>query len=103
MINLKFQKRILFIPLLNVAILFIVVFYNSKCMKKNWFIKSLVYCTIILVAGTILLYAKDFVERYIESLFIDFLFFYAFTVVCCSVLIHIQKRFLTNDSNTGDN
>ena len=94
MVNLKFQKRILLIPFVNIAILYIVIFVNSKYMENNWSIRSLVYCPIILATGIILLYIKNFVESYIKFFIIDFLTFYIFSVVCCSILFRIQKRFL---------
>ena len=43
MINIKFQKRFLFIPFINIIIIFISIFKNSKYMIKNWQIFILLY------------------------------------------------------------
>lgn len=93
MISIKKQKKILFIPFVNFAILFITVFINSKYMIKNWRLQVFKYMAIGMIFSFPLLLLKDVVNRYTDSIMVDFAIYYVLSVIVYSFLLYCQQKY----------
>ena len=99
MVKTKMQLKILFIPFVNTAILFIWIFKNLRCLENVSYYKelykSLIFLVIVFFFVTIpLLLLTNLVNsNYPEiiSLF-EFFSYYAFSVSLMGSLIWYQKR-----------
>ena len=103
MVNLKKQKRILFVPIVNCLIIFIIVFKNKHYLKHGWQFKLLPYCIIgvllcfpfIFINENILAsYYDIFVQQYGFSWIIGLIEFYPFSVICDTMLLVAQKKLI---------
>lgn len=105
MISYKKQLKILFIPILNCSIIFIVFFKNKFFLKKNWQLKLIPY-----YLGSILLflpffiifdlltpYFQLFIIEYGFSWFVSLVKFYPFSLIASSMLIIAQKRLVKTE------
>ena len=92
-ISIKNQKRILFIPYINVAILFIWVFINSRYID-GWVKYTFRYFLlgILLVMPITFLWAYLLTNYPIYKVIINHLYYYVFSVIFMSAYILSQKK-----------
>lgn len=93
MISIAKQKKLLFIPFINIAILFIMVFVNSRYMKEKWQfceMKYMIYGTICFIPIFLL---NDLLSSYGYGMIIDLLAFYIFIVIHSCFSLLCQKKF----------
>ena len=94
MINIKFQKRFLFIPFINIIIIFISIFKNSKYMIKNWQIFILLYMFLGTIISSPLLIIAEVMKSYFSFQFINIVVYYIFSIIISYFLLLAQKKFM---------
>ncbi|MEE0946700.1 MAG: hypothetical protein U0M42_07760 [Acutalibacteraceae bacterium] len=106
MVGYRKQLKLLFIPILNCSIIFIIVFKNRNFLKNNWQLKLLPY---LLVISSVYLLSSIINEKIFSLLYelfnqslgfswiISLIEFYPFSVIACSVLLLAQKRLIKLD------
>ena len=103
MVGFKKQVRLLFIPIINCSIIFIIVFKNKFFFKHGWQFKLFPYLLVsvllylpfsIINESFLIPYFQRFIEIYGYSWVINLISFYPFTVIASALLLFAQKRLI---------
>lgn len=95
MISIKSQKKLMFIPIINVSIMFIMIFINSKFMKKGWKLKAIISLYISMLITIPLLFIKDWLATVInQKTVVDLLLYYIFSLIIVIPLIILQNKMI---------
>lgn len=103
MVGFKKQVRLLFIPIINCSIIFIIVLKNKYFFKHGWQFKLFPYLLVsvllylpfsIMNESFLIPYLQHFIEIYGYSWVINLISFYPFTVIASALLLFAQKRLI---------
>ena len=106
MVNFKKQKSILFIPIVNCLIIFIIIFKNKYYLKNGWQFKLLPYCIISVMLyfpfrfvneNILASYYNLFIQLYGFSWIIGLIEFYPFSVIGGTMLLVAQKKLVKTE------